>query len=386
MNLENFNPSIPRSETELNHYLKSIYFDANHPAGYTGASTVYKAVKSEGKYKITLKQIKSFLAAQDAYVTFKSARKRFPRPKVIVSSKDQMWDCDCLSMKYHTDDNKGFGYILVCIDVFTRFLFTKPLEALKGINVENAYKEIFITNEKPMTIRTDHGTEFVNKNMKKFFLTNQIKHYLTNNEIKTSHGERVIQTLRMRIARLFRAQNSFNWIDHLQQLTDAYNSSIHSALNSSPSEAMCATEKSELWHWQYKRNDKTTKTGPNLPFQLQVGDRVRMSFLKQSFHRAYDHQWSKMIYTVTRRRMDQGFQKYQVKSWDNEEITGEYYKEELQKVIVQSDETATYEVEEELQYRTVGPKNKRRKEVLVKWLGWSKRFNSWIPESQLTDV
>ena len=128
------------TEKEMNDYLKSIYYDPEHAAGYTGAATVYKAVKSEGKYKITLKQIKSWLAAQDAYATFKPARKRFPRPKVIVSSKDQMWDCDCLSMKYHTSDNKGYGYILVCIDVFTRFLYTRPLVALQGVRVKEALR------------------------------------------------------------------------------------------------------------------------------------------------------------------------------------------------------------------------------------------------------
>ena len=376
----------PTSEKELNQYLKSIYFDPKHGAGYTGAGTVYKAVKSEGRYKITLKQIKSWLAAQDAYATFKPARKRFARPKVIVSSKDQMWDCDCLSMKYHKDDNREYSYILVCVDVFTRFLFTQPLIALKGVLVKQAYEDIFEKTESPLTIRTDHGSEFVNKIMKQFFLSKNIKHYLTSNEIKTSHGERVIQTLRMRIARMFRAKNNFNWIDHLQELTNAYNNSNHSAINSTPSEAMCSTDKTELWHWQYKRNDSATKTGPSQPYQLEMGDRVRISYLRESFHRAYDHSWSKMIYTITHRRMHQGFQKYQIKSWENESIVGEFYKEELQKIILPGADEITYEVEHEIKRRTVGGKNNRRVEVYVKWLGWHKRYNSWIPESQLTDL
>ena len=373
-------------EKEIDQYLHSIYYDSKNAGGFTGAGTVYKAVRSEGKHKITLKKIKSWLSAQDNYALFKPARKRFDRPKVIVSSKDQMWDCDCLSMKYHMDDNEGYGYILVCVDVFTRFLYTKPLIALRGVTVKDAYEKIFLHNEEPSTIRTDHGTEFVNKTMKEFFISRNIKHYLTSNEIKTSHGERVIQTLRMRIARMFRAHNNFNWILHLQDLTDAYNNSNHSALNSSPSEAMCSTEKTELWHWQYKRDDKRTKTGPSVPYQLEVGDRVRISFLRESFHRAYDHAWTKMIYTVVHRRMHQGFQKYQIKSWDNESIVGEFYKEELQKAVVEGDDKATYEVEEEIQRRTVGPKNNKRVEVLVKWLGWSKKYNSWIPETQLTDL
>ena len=379
-------PKKPASTKEMNDYLRGIYNDPEHPAGFSGASTVYKAVRSEGRYEITQKQIKTWLASQDAYATFKPARKRFPRPKVIVSSKDQTWDCDCLSLKYHTSDNKGFGYILVCVDVFTRYLYTRPLVALQGVRVKEAYEDIFVYNEKPSTVRSDHGSEFVNKTVEQFFLSQNIKHYLTSNEIKTSHGERVIQTLRMRIARLFRARNDFNWIDHLKELTEAYNTSNHTALNSTPSEAMCDTEKTELWHWQYKRNDTATKTGPNLAYEFAVGDRVRISYLRESFHRAYDHSWTKEIYTITHRRMTQGFQKYQIKSWDNEPIVGEFYKEELQKTVLESDADVQYEVESELERRTVGPKGHRRVEVLVKWLGWPKRYNTWIPEGNLTDL
>ena len=382
----NFSPTTLTDAQDINSYLKSIYYNPNHPAGYTGAATVYNAVKQEGKYKITLKKIKHWLADQDSYATFKPARKTFARPKVIVSAKDQMWDCDCLSMKYYTDDNKEYSYILVCIDVFTRFLFTKPLKALRGVLVRDAYTEIFLLNEEPKTIRTDHGSEFVNQVMKSFFKEKRIKHYLTSNEIKTSHGERVIQTLRMRIARLFKASNSFNWVDNLEDVTRGYNDSIHSALNSSPNTAMCSTDKTELWHWQYKRNDSRTKSGPNKPYDFNLDDRVRISYLRDTFHRAYDHSWSDMIYTVTHRRMHQGFQKYRIKEWNNEIIEGEFYKEELQKINMSDSNNPIFKVESVLQRRTVGPKNATRVEALVKWLGWSKRYNTWIPEENLSDL
>ena len=382
----NFTAKPLTSEKDINTYLSSIYFNPKHAASYSGAPAVYNAVKKEGEYKISLKKIKKWLGDQEAYSTFKPARKTFQRPRVIVSSKDQMWDCDCLSMKYYKSDNRDYSYILVCIDVFTRFLFTRPLKALRGVLVKEAYTDIFAFNEKPQTIRTDHGSEFVNKDMKKFFEQEGVKHYLTSNEIKTSHGERVIQTLRMRIARLFRAQNNFNWIDVIQDVTNSYNDSVHAALNSSPNTAMCATEKTELWHWQYKRNDSSTITGPNKPYEFNLGDRVRISFLRESFHRAYDHSWTDMIYTVTHRRMHQGFQKYKIKEWNNEVIEGEFYKEELQKVNISTSSKPIFKVEEILQTRTVGPKNERRVESLVKWLGWSKRYNTWVREDELSDV
>jgi len=53
---------------------------------------------------------------------------------------------------------------------------------------------------------------------------------------------------------------------------------------------------------------------------------------------------------------------------------GTFYKEDLQKVDVPDD--ALFRVEKVLQ--------RRRKEVKVRWKGWPKKCDSWIPKSSLT--
>ena len=57
-------------------------------------------------------------------------------------------------------------------------------------------------------------------------------------------------------------------------------------------------------------------------------------------------------------------------------IEGVFYAEELQKVHKSDD---IYKIEKIL---TEKKKNKKVK-VLVKWLGHDKKFNSWLPESEL---
>ena len=377
--------TLPRlSAEDLKSYLKSIYFNSEHPAGYAGALAVYNAVKSEGKYNVTFKQIEEWLADQDAYATFKSAKKKFQRPRVIVSDKDQQWDADTLNMSYYKDSNDGYAYILVCIDVFTRYLFTRPLRNLRGIKIKESLEDIFKYNEPPKSIRTDRGSEFVNTQVREYLQSKNINHFLTNNEIKTSHAERVIRTIRLRIARMMKARHDFNWVKHLQSITSAYNLSKHRSINCSPLEAMCTVPKSKLWHWQYLRNDAATKTGPNSFYKFHLTDRVRVSYLATTFDRAYDERWSKVIYTITGRRMDQGFQKYKLKSWNNDPVFGEFYKEELQKVAGVED--AEYEIERVMKQRMVGPRNARRREILVKWMGWPETYNSWIPEEDLVEL
>ena len=53
-------------------------------------------------------------------------------------------------------------------------------------------------------------------------------------------------------------------------------------------------------------------------------------------------------------------------------MEGTFYQKELQKV--ESTDDDIFKVEEVIRYRGSG--NKR--EALVKWLGWPKKFNSWI--------
>lgn len=58
---------------------------------------------------------------------------------------------------------------------------------------------------------------------------------------------------------------------------------------------------------------------------------------------------------------------------DGEEIVGAFYRAELQKV----NNPRVKQVEKVLQTR------RNKKEVLVRWLGWPKKFDSWIPYGDL---
>ena len=55
-------------------YLKDIYLDPSHPASYINPLTLYKAVKKEGKYKISHSQIKKWIQKQESYSRNKSVK------------------------------------------------------------------------------------------------------------------------------------------------------------------------------------------------------------------------------------------------------------------------------------------------------------------------
>ena len=369
---------------QLDAYLKGLYYDTRNPAAYGTVSALYDAVRSDAKHHVPLAAVKQWLNGQNAYAFYRKAERRFPRERVVVSEKNQEWDCDTLSMSYYRKQNEDYAYILVCVDIFTRWLYTRPLKTLRASETKEAFKDILLSADKPESIRTDRGGEFVGSDMKKYLQAERIKHILTNNELKASYAERVNRTLRSRIARLIRGTNSFDWLTHLQELTEAYNYTKHRSIGTTPAAALCQTSSGELWRRQYLTPDVTTGAFKE-EFSLQVGDRVRASYLTGPFHRNHDENWTREIFTVTARRTSQGFQKYRIKSMDDKPIEGEFYEEELLKT-EDGGADYEYEVDEILKHRTVGKGRKKRREVFVSWMGWPKKYNSWVSESTLTDI
>lgn len=104
-------------------------------------------------------------------------------------------------------------------------------------------------------------------------------------------------------------------------------------------------------------------------FKFKTGDIVRITYIRNVFSREYDERWTRELRCL-----------YTLKDYHNEPILGTFYQEELQKVRVNND--TVYKVEKVLRRRM---RNNRR-EVLVKWLGWPNKFNSWIMQSHLKEI
>ena len=74
----------------------------------------------------------------------KPKRKNFPRRKIIVNHIDEIFAADLVEMQKFAKLDKGFRYLLTCIDIFSKYSWVIPLKDKKGINVKNASEKIFI--------------------------------------------------------------------------------------------------------------------------------------------------------------------------------------------------------------------------------------------------
>ena len=236
----------------MEQYLASVYLEPNHRASFSGPVKLYRAVKEEGVWDVSLPQIKKWLSAQDAYTLHHSVWRRFPRNRVVVSGIGSQLDMDLADMHSFSKKNDGYTFMLVAIDVFSRYLYTRPLKSKQGKDVAEALSSIFEGIPHPVrTVRTDKGTEWLNKNVSAFLKKVNVHHFVTQNtEEKANYAERVIRTLKNRIMRYFTHRQTHVWVKKLDDSTESYNKLFHRSIGMAPIE-VTQENKSKLWLKQY---------------------------------------------------------------------------------------------------------------------------------------
>ena len=348
---------------DMDDYLSSVYYDPKRSGGFGGVNRLYDDVKKEGKFNVSGKQIKEWLMEQDAYTLHKPIQRHFRRNRVFVGGIDELWQMDLADMQSMQKFNDGYRYLLVCIDVFSKYAWVIPLKNKTGPSLVEAFKVILASGRKPEKIMTDQGTEFFNRHFQALMKEEDIVLYNIYNETKASIVERLIRTLKTRMWRYFTAKKTMRYIDMLPYLVYSYNHTVHRSIKTKPVDVTVKNEK-KVWHTLYG-NHYAVK---NVKYKFKIGDQVRISKIKRKFEKGYLPNFSKEIFTVSM-QIPRDPSVYKLKDYDGEGLKGTFYEKELQKVIKGDD---VYEVEKVLKKRGRG----KNVQYLVKWLGYPNKFNS----------
>ena len=362
---------------DLNTYLKNIFYDPRHPASFSGPEKLHYFTQKDGKFKLSKYQVKKWLQQQEPYSLQRPTRKRFQRAAVNVSGLDDQWDMDLMDMTKYVKENNDMAFVLVVIDIFSKFLWLRSLKDKRGSTVSIALADIFKTGRQPNRIRSDKGQEFKAKPVQMLLQRRGIKHiFAQNTEVKANYAERVIKTIKTKITRYFTYKQSYRYIDKLQQFATSYNKTHHSTIDKEPISVNKNNEE-EVRLSTFLSNEKRQK--PVLKtrriFRFKTGDRVRITYLTNLFMREYDSKWSGEIFTISKRFLRDNIPMYKLKDYYGDDITGSFYQPELAKVVVK--DADVWKIEQVLKTRGTG----RNKQLYVKWLYWPKKFNSWINAS-----
>ena len=255
----------------------------------------------------------------------KPITKNFRKRKVISKGIDKIWAADLVEMQKYSKWNKGVKYLLMVIDVFSKYGWIKPLKDKKTESVSLAFDTLFKKSKrKPDKLWTDKGSEF---NSKHFLKKNNIKLYHTENEEKSSVVERWNRTMKNRMWKMFSANNNTVYWDKLDQLVDNYNNTKHSRIKMTPIEASKKGNEKKVLRNLY---GDLIYLKPEKP-KCSVGDKVRISKYKRKvFDKGYTPNWTEEIFVIHDILLTNPLT-YKVVDLLGEEIEGSFYEKELQK-------------------------------------------------------
>ena len=159
------------------------------------------------------KSIKIFLNE----IYSKPPKKNFDTNKTNVYYIDDIWSLDILDLKdYGPENNRGYRYVLVVIDNFSKFGWTKPLKNKNAQTIKDSFENILISSKrKPNLIETDRGKEFYNNIFQDFLNKNDIKLYSRNSSYGAVFAERFNRTMRDLLKKIVFERGDANWIDVL---------------------------------------------------------------------------------------------------------------------------------------------------------------------------
>lgn len=372
----------------VDQYLQSLYYDLQKPGSFRSPLQLWRQVKKENKHKIGLTKIKQWLQNQDVYSMNKALRRRFKRARVFTGGIRDQYDMDLMDVSFHSKQNDGVKYLLVVIDVFTRYVWISPLQNKTSVSVLHALEKCFKVIGPPRKVRSDSGKEFIANQVQRYLKSMDKKHFVTQGESKSNYVERVIKTFRSLMHRYMKKKRSFRYIDSIEAIVKNYNKTPHSSLgNKAPIEINENNEVDQIVS-QYltlpvakkKKKINKRKMKKKSPFRFKIGDNVRISHLKHTFEREFMEKYTGEVFKIKLRFIKQNIPMYKLQDLNEEELVGSFYQAELQKV--EKPEETLWEVEKIVSKRRRNKKNM----VLVKWLNFPSSFNSWIPESDLRDL
>lgn len=290
----------------------------------------------------------------------KPARKNFKRRRTIVKGLHDLFQADLVEMIPYAKVNKGFKYILVVINAFSKFAWAKPLKTKNGRDVTKAMRSILVTIKPPKNLQTDQGKEFFNADFQKLMKDFNINHYTTYSSVKASIVERLNRTLKGLMWKEFSYRGNYKWTDILAKLVTKYNNTYHKTIGMKPINVNSKNENVIL-----KQSFTKLKTIDPRGLKFKIGDSVRISKFRDLFEKGYTPNWSNEIFKIKKVQMTNPTT-YILEDEEKKPILGGFYEKELQKVTYPD----VYLVEKVIK--------RKRNKVLVKWLGLPSSKNSWI--------
>ncbi|PFX14258.1 putative uncharacterized transposon-derived protein F54H12.3 [Stylophora pistillata] len=298
-------------------------------------------------------------------------RRNFRKRRVVVNRIDEIWSSDLVEMQKFAKWNKGYRYLLMVLDVFSKYGWIVPLKNKKGESVAESFEKIFTEGRVPKRLWVDKGSEYYNSHVKDLMKSEGVEMYSTENEEKSSVCERWNRTIKTEMWKQFTIQNNTQYLDILPKIVKKYNNRKHRSIGMTPVEASKKKNENAVFLKLYGDLSESERLREQSKFA--VGDHVRISkFKRKVFDKGFTPNWTEEIFIVDEVQYSNPIT-YKLKDLLGEEIKGSFYEQEMLRA-----KQDVFRIEKVIR--------KSKGKALVKWSGYPEKFNSWIDERELQGV
>lgn len=336
-----------------------------------------------GKYRsydhydrISKETIDEEFKKNDIYTRFYQYRRSKYHNPVYVYHKREQFQADTVvfSDPLMMKATKNVKYLLVVIDVFTKYAWVFPLKDIKGEKIAECFQGLFKDN-KPEKLTTDAGKEFVNQRVQNVLQTHNVKHFISKGRAKASVAERFNLTIQRLIYQLCRYHNTNEWTSDtiLGKAMRIYLKRKHRTIKMSPIDGEKPNNQPILYQTyitKYRKADENSKQP-----KFKIGDTVRISSIRKPFDRGYHQNFTTEVWRISKVLDNLPRPRYVVKDENNEVLDNILNENEL----VAYKPSDVYDIEKVIKTRW----RKGKKEALVRWLHYDKKFDSWISYDDL---
>jgi uncharacterized protein YoxC len=348
----------------INH-LKILNKEFYENLNFFGRDKLFNLLRNKyGDESPSRRQVADFLKNQEVnqlYAPSKGTAKTF---KSSMTTPNKILAMDLVNMeKFQV---RGYKYLFNAIDMSTRFNYSVALKNKTDAEVLNGFKKIYNV-AKPKAIRSDNGSEFINKKFTDYLEKNGIKQILAEAGKPQSNGliERANATIKELIQKSLEINPKFDWIKNLDKLIENINNSNHRITGFTPNEIQTAFKNDDNVILDSARDKELKIKKGNISKEVyEKGDLVRLHQPSDKTRQV----WSNEIYEIE--RVYKPKKPYSVYEYKVEGLKDRFKEEELLKV-VGDPQNKIQKVQKFVISKLVKPVIKDNKEYYeVQWKGY----------------
>ena len=312
---------------------------------------------------------KKWLLSQHNYQLHKPVIKRFKRRKTIANFQEQI-QADLVDLNHISKDNNSFRYLITAVDVFSKKGWVEPIKRKDTKSVVDGFEKILQSMKfTPRIFHSDQGKEFVNSSFQAMLKRYNIEYFTSKDaSIKCALVERFNRTILNKIYKFLTKNNTHRYLEILPNILAGYNLTPHSSHGLPPAKI---THLNKEIVWLKLFNNRAISYDKKKDFNK--GDYVRIANRSKTFTKSYKPQWSREVFRINKLNHTDPIT-YVLEDLAAEIIDGDFYSQELTKTSLPTN----FDIESIL--------DKKPGIFLVKWLGYPKKFNSWVSSKSITNI